>query len=883
MASRFASPVSSAKLRRGWLALFALLLAVLASTPFARTSQPSAGLWQQCLAVAPIFVGTLVAVPVLIWLIQRLRGASSAEGATAKSSWFARHPKLMLVLIAAGSVLWQLHPVVFCGKSFVSPDNATYLLYDHFPTLPGYKSEELEDQKGSDIVAFMCSHLHTAALQNQALREGELPLWNRYDLCGVPLLGQGQTMFGELLQWIPIMANGTAWSWDVKFVLSRWLYAFGAGLAVWLLTRHLGAAGLIALAAPWIGYFFFRANHPAQFAVAYGPWIIVGWALLTRAVSHRNLAWSALVLFAANWEVLLSGSVKEAYMMLPCANLAGLTLLFATKGNLRESVRPLLVALTTGVILVLVSTPIWLTFLDTLAVSKTSYDAPAANQIPMWQLIGLFDDMVYRHFMPNEIHGDPSANAVVLFGVLWLLGSLAFRKNRAGFALFFAALVPLAIAFEAVPASWIVRVPLLANIHHVGNTFSCAAIVLLTIAAGVGFADFLPQLKARVSMKNALIAGALFFVLVLQYLPHARDVRGSAFYNAYLVSILGTLFVLGLATRLRRAIGLEGLGALAAVALGILLWRHGQYVHTSADAYVFNPKIRADLSAPSPAIERLAQLETEPMRIAGLGLNLYTGTQQLYLREGIYGIDAVRNRAYDDFAIATGVRKVLFWGADETGGERNYSRGAMDLLNVRYYLDHLGNSDPSTTGLSFVENDDMQILESKTAWPRAFFTNRVIWYRHLEDLSRRLLTADGKPFAALASDDHQLPKTLTGIAHSGAATIGTPAKDYRLTSNTTQFTVEAATAGVIVLSEVYYPKDFRVYLNDQPATYFPVNYAFKGVLVTQPGTYTVRYEYWPHHLTASLLAAAVGVLLGGVLFIIGVTKKQGGQTALKSA
>ena len=54
------------------------------------------------------------------------------------------------------AVLLSCYPVVFFGKSFVSPNNGgVILLYDTFPTLPGYTSTSLDDAKGADVGAIM--------------------------------------------------------------------------------------------------------------------------------------------------------------------------------------------------------------------------------------------------------------------------------------------------------------------------------------------------------------------------------------------------------------------------------------------------------------------------------------------------------------------------------------------------------------------------------------------------------------------------------------------------------------------------------------------------------------------------------------------------------
>ena len=63
--------------------------------------------------------------------------------------------------------------------------------------------------------ALLFNHLYYPMMERDALKQGELPLWNRYSLGGMPLLGQGQSLFGEPLNFIPILADGAAWAWDV--------------------------------------------------------------------------------------------------------------------------------------------------------------------------------------------------------------------------------------------------------------------------------------------------------------------------------------------------------------------------------------------------------------------------------------------------------------------------------------------------------------------------------------------------------------------------------------------------------------------------------------------------------------------------------------------
>src|SRR5215212_5306518 len=144
-----------------------------------------------------------------------------------------RNPRRAIMVVAIFSVLLSCYPVIFCGRSFVSA-NAVPMLYPGIPSWPGHTETERENFQGSDAGALMWYYLPISVTQSRALlRDGELPLWNRYNSCGLTLLGQGQSMFGDPLHMLPILAGGEAWAWDLKFILAKVLFCFGIGLAVY--------------------------------------------------------------------------------------------------------------------------------------------------------------------------------------------------------------------------------------------------------------------------------------------------------------------------------------------------------------------------------------------------------------------------------------------------------------------------------------------------------------------------------------------------------------------------------------------------------------------------------------------------------------------------
>lgn len=781
-------------------------------------------------------------------------------------NWAQAHPHRAMLLTATAAVLLQCYPVIFFGKSFVSPDNAVYLLYGRFPTLPGYQSTTLEDAKGADVGAMMWQHSAYPADQGRALAGGELPLWNRYDLGGVPLLGQGQSMFGEPLNWLSILTSGAAWSWDLRFLLMRGLFALGSGLSVWLLVRNLGAALLVTFSSVFIGFFAFRYNHPAILSVCWAPWLLVAWCWLLEAAAPRARNLSLLALLAFHVCLMTSGTIKEAYMLIACMDLTGVLLIVLAGGDWRQRLGKLAWAAATGMVFVLVTAPLWMIFLGALAKSRTNYDVPAASQLPPWQALGFFEDLFYRRFRADDTHAEPSSNFVILLGVLWSLSGLRENLRSPRFrAVALGVLVPFALVFGLIPGAWLVQLPFIANIIHIDNTFSCSLIVLASVFAGFGLVSVLQQVREPRGLASQGMAALLAGFLVAIYFACSQQTPVSDFFRGYLPLLLLGLILGPAAAWLALRRRLPGLLAVVVVStFALLLWRHGQYITTAFDAYVMNPKVRADFTAQSPAIEFVRSHQAEPARTVGLGYNLFPGYQQHLGLESIYGVDAVRNKYIDELAELTPLKKLTDWvGGPIAQEDIGPALPMHDLMNVRYYLatPQAGQVLPGRTPLAKL---DLDVFESPTAWPRAFFTDTLSTYQAPRDFVAFTLANAQRPFASVqASDVDSLPAGVRTLPRNLAQRGSVAAHGYTLTANTTSFEVTASKPGIIVLTEAYYPGDFQVTLGNDPVPYFRVNHAFKGIYVGQPGTYHVTFRYQPERLTLALWLCFGGVMLGG--------------------
>jgi hypothetical protein len=661
---------------------------------------PKPPLWREIAGIFAVSVAALYLVSVA-WSSERLRlksrVRSAATAARASPGWALAVAALLGTAIAN-------YPVLFAGKSFVSPNYGVALLYGQSPWLPGLQSGEVGDAHKADVAALLWHHLPLSMIERQALlRDGELPLWNRYDSAGLPLLGQGQSCFGDPLHLIPILANGASWAWDLKFLLAKWLFACGVGLCVWRLFHHLPSALLTAVSAAFMGFFVFRINHPAVFSFCYSPWILYCWIRCMDARSPRRVVLWLVALIGANWTEMNSGTGKEAYVLLVMMNFSGLCLVLTGERTLREKSRLLGGLGVAGAVFAMVGSPVWYTFFRALKVSYTSYNIPLAFQIEPGMFIGLFDEAFYRPFQFESGVVNPSANFFVLVGLLW--AAVRWRSllaNPAALGLFLSSLPAMALVFGVIPPALIARVPFLGNILHIDNTFSCALVVLFAVLSGFGWREAWDRLGTGDGRREAAIVVALMLAILAAYLGTAqsvlrssfaaytwgRNIKLDAFIHGYGWSLIGgaVLFLAALHGMRRRGAATPALLICAFVAFGSLHWREAFQIGDGFSSYIVRPAKRTRLLEESPTVNALLARRDTPARVIGFHNDLLPGWSIAYGIEGISGPDALMNPYYRDLLDTAGITRVWDWRYIVEPAEVAKLKAVFDLLNVRFYV-----------------------------------------------------------------------------------------------------------------------------------------------------------------------------------------------------
>jgi len=770
------------------------------------------------------------------------------------------------------AVLWNCYPIVFCGRSFVSPNNGAptnggnSLLYDTVPTLPGYFDERIADLHGADTGAIMWHDVPNAFVEARNLmQQGALPFWNRYKNAGDPLLTQGISMFGDPLHFIVLAGGGSAWAWDGKFLAAKWLFCFGCGWLVLDLTRRLGLALLFTVASAFCGLFHFVPNHPGFFVFCYSPWILLSVMRALTESGPRRIGWGLLWL-AANTGCFNAGHVEAAVVCIGGLNLTGFIHVLAESKSVRRRVVGAMAALTA--LFAGLNAPVWMPFLSYLPASFNLHTDVVIEQFPFYLVAGLFDDRFYQAVQEGPLAQGPGGTMFVLFGMLFALVSFRELQREKFFFINLAALVVWGgFIFGYIPVALVEHLPLIRAIGHIRADFSYLAIFQSLIGSAYGCLALVRLSEAGAIWRRwAAAAGGLVLVELL-FFWCTRTIAKPADFPVYVAMV--TFCVLAAPPMYlfcRRTVGARGFAS--RLALGVLLFlphaRFGLYTF-GPDRWMLQPGVRARLDFPSKAVESMKHGARDPFRTTGLAWDLYGGYGAVYGLEDIKGVSALMNPYYMDLCGRyPGVERdsYLIELPDPAA-----ARNLLSMLNVRYLV--LNPHDPPPGGLPYrlTGRYDLTVFENEAVWPRAFFVNKLRTYHGIDDFVSLLEQYGESPFAAISEADLAHHPALRALAESPAAMTVRAASGYRLGANETSFEIEAPTSGLALVSETYVADGFTVEVNGVAREVLRLNHAFKGVFLDRPGHYLVTFRYAPPHwaLASALFLASMALIGAGAV------------------
>jgi len=152
----------------------------------------------------------------------------------------------------------------------------------------------------------------------------------------------------------------------------------------------------------------------------------------------------------------------------------------------------------------------------------------------------------------------------------------------------------------------------------------------------------------------------------------------------------------------------------------------------------------------------------------------------------------------------------------------------------------------------------------------------VVAITSTEKFIDHLLKNGKQPFIALTREEIEKQPGLQQLETTNQAAIS-PATNYRLFPNSTEFDIHASSAGMVCLTEGQ-AKDFTAKANNESKEVLTVNRAFKGIYLEQPGDYHIKFIYRPRHWR---LACACFWISAGAVILWVLTSIIRGQGATK--
>ncbi len=718
---------------------------------------------------------------------------------------------------------------------------------------------------GGDLVSFLYPTYRFAASR---LAAGDLPLWNPHLYGGVPFLADMQTgLFYPFNQILFRLAPDFSYKALEGMVA---LHIFLAGLFMYLCLRYLEPAEGDRLRRPAamlgaVAYMFsdlFIVHFGNLNLVAVAAWLPLVFLLFWRSLRAGSVAWAVGTGVALALATLAGHLQITLYLGL---TLAVMAFFFAFRRPVARY-KPFLLLFVAAIVAVGLTAPVLLPALEYARLSTRaalSYrDAARYSLVP-----GLLGEMVVPALLssrePNLYWGVWDRVAVGYLGILPLilagLAVLLRRGQRVALLVVLAAVAfLLALGGESVFHGWAYR--LLPGFGQIRAPARLVFVLDFALAALAALAldrllRPLPRRERRVLDEvwrglmwfgggAALIGGAWAYLVLYQ----AADGDPTLFWRVSQAAG-GVIFALlmlfaGLGWLHARRTGRLRRGTLAWLAVGLVF----------VDLATVGANTDLGHEPPTGGYEHplaVQYLRSAPgfFRIDSRTDVAHLWQPDLALLAGLYDVNGVDN----PLLIADTAR---YW--EGLGGR---SSPLYDFLGVRYLI--AGKEvelDRERFSLAFDADPTVNIYWNRGALPRAFVVRRTIPAWDHEDAWRRIHRPDFDPATTVVLEG--------GPSLSGPAEA-TEAQVVRYETDEVEIAVETPTAGILVLSDPFYP-GWRATVDGRPAEILRANYAFRAVAVPAGRhivTMTFRPMTWYIGLGIGGLTTLAVLLTGGIAFI----------------
>ncbi len=676
----------------------------------------------------------------------------------------------------------------------------------------------------------------------EALQDGEWPLWNPYVFTGVPLLANYQSA----VLYPPHVLNAFL---DIPVAMTLYLL-----LKLWL----CGLFGFICARGLGLGFF------PAQFASL--GWMLGGYVQVWCYWAEVDVvAWLPLMLLSA--EFLATGRLRKGFFLM---SLSATLMLIAghpetalvvssgvagyffirlaqTRGQIP---RVLGLAAVAWAIALAINAVQILPFLEYLKNSHTfSYRAVEETVdyfVPSQGYLALIAPKFFGFTSDGNYWGDRNSNFVhivyvgvpVWLGIVCLLvrGAPALLRRRA-IALAPPALLSLLLAFDLPVLARVHDLPVLSSAWEI-HALSFAAFGLPLLGAMGIHAWFSQPRRIGQLFPVALVVALIDVVLWMAYSTYAYSLPndGMRAYEQFQV-VIAIGLAAATASLLARHVFVRSqrltLAAVVVVLVADLLIASMGMRPTTQRSAVFPD---------TPVTDALLDVDG-PVRVAATATGAAGNTYPNFGIEQLYGYDGIFPARIKGF-----MNELV-----PTAWER-----AEPLLAISHYLHPVGVLEPDAGPEQYrldLTADGVEVRSNMKALPRARLVSRVERFDSGDAVLARLqdeaftganvVLIEAAASSDLPSSETQAPGTADIVAH---------------TTQSVDVSVDASIPCMLVLADAYYP-GWRATIDGVPTTIYPAYYAVRAVAVPA-GAHTVRFEYAPRSFWIGYGISVFGMLIG---------------------
>ncbi len=185
----------------------------------------------------------------------------------------------------------------------------------------------------------------------------------------------------------------------------------------------------------------------------------------------------------------------------------------------------------------------------------------------------------------------------------------------------------------------------------------------------------------------------------------------------------------------------------------------------------------------------------------------------------------------------------------------------VNMLNVKYLI--FSKYNLPISGLQLVYQDRVtqnNVYENLNVLPRAWFVKH---HEIITDKNRIFLRLNNPDFNPANSVivEHEIPE----FSYPEDGSIEMTYRDIHKTT----WQVENNTTAFMVISEIYYPKGWNIYVNGQKTDIIESNYILRGIII-EPGVNFVEMVFEPSTYKISTMLSLIGLSLSVLLSIIGL-------------